>query len=211
MGVMTLWGRMFAASYDWAMAATEEAGMSGHRSALLARVNGSVLELGGGTGANLPYFSRAVEELVITEPEEAMARRLEAKVVDHALSVRVVRAPAELLPFDPESFDAVVSTLVLCTVEDPVLALAEVHRVLRPGGRLVFVEHVRSADPGLARWQDRLHRPWKALGYGCNCNRATAASIEQAGFSFVELADERLPKAPPIVRPLIVGIAEKSS
>ncbi len=207
---MTWWGSVFAAGYDWAMASTEEAGLSAHRGALLARVNGTVLELGGGTGANLPYFSRAVDELVITEPEDAMARRLEAKLVDHARPVRVVRAPAELLPFEPETFDAVVSTLVLCTVEDPALALAEAHRVLRPGGRLVFVEHVRSTDPGLARWQDRLHRPWKALGHGCHCNRATAASIEQAGFSFLELSDERLPKAPPIVRPLIVGIAEKS-
>lgn len=210
MGPMTWWGRVFAAGYDRVMASTEEAGLGAHRSALLARVNGTVLELGGGTGANLPYFGRAVDDLVITEPEDAMARRLEAKLVDHALPVRVVRTPAELLPFEPETFDAVVSTLVLCTVEDPALALAEAHRVLRPGGRLVFVEHVRSTDPGLARWQDRLHRPWKALGHGCHCNRATAASIEQAGFSFLELSDERLPKAPPIVRPLIVGIAEKS-
>lgn len=208
---MTWWGRVFAASYDRAMASTEQAGLAAHRSALLARVNGTVLELGGGTGANLPYFSRAVDELVITEPEDAMARRLEAKLVDHTLPVRVVRAPAELLPFEPESFDAVVSTLVLCTVEDPGLALAEVYRVLRPGGRLTFVEHVRSADPGLARWQDRLHGPWKAVGYGCHCNRATAASIERAGFSFLELTEERLPKAPPIIRPLIVGIAVKSA
>lgn len=208
---MSLWGRMFAAGYDRAMAATEEAGLGDHRSALLARVNGAVLELGGGTGANLPYFSRAVDELVITEPEEPMARRLEAKLVGHPLPARVVRAPAERLPFEPESFDAVVSTLVLCTVDDPGQALAEAHRVLRPGGRLVFVEHVRSADPGLARWQDRLHGPWKMLGYGCHCNRATAQSIEQAGFTFVELERDRLRKAVPIVTPLIVGIAEKSS
>ncbi len=208
---MSLWGRMFAAGYDRAMAATERAGLSGHRSALLSRVNGVVLELGGGTGANLPYFSRAVDELVITEPEEPMARRLEAKLVGHPFPVRVVRAPAERLPFEPESFDAVVSTLVLCTVDDPALALAEVHRVLRPGGRLVFVEHVRSADPGLARWQDRLQGPWKVLGYGCHCNRATAESIERAGFTFVELERDRLRKAVPIVTPLIVGIAVKSS
>jgi len=208
---MSLWGRMFAAGYDRAMAATEQAGLGSHRSSLLARVNGAVLELGGGTGANLPYFSRAVDELVITEPEEAMARRLEAKLVGHPLPVRVVRAPAERLPFEAESFDAVVSTLVLCTVDDPAQALAEAHRVLRPGGRLVFVEHVRSADPGLARWQDRLHGPWKVVGHGCHCNRATAQSIEQAGFTFVELERDRLRKAVPIVTPLIVGIAEKSS
>lgn len=208
---MTLWGRVFAAGYDRAMASAERAVLREHRSALLARVNGAVLEVGGGTGANLPFYGRAVDELVVTEPEEAMARRLEANLAAHALPARVVRAPAEELPFASDSFDAVVSTLVLCTVDDPVQALAEVHRVLRPGGRLVFLEHVRSDDPALARWQDRLHGAWKVVGYGCHCNRPTAASIEGAGFSFVEVADYRLHKAPPIVRPLIVGIAEKSA
>lgn len=207
---MTLWGKVFAASYDWAMASSERAVLSGHRSALLARVNGVVLEVGGGTGANLPFYGRGVDELVVTEPEEPMARRLEANLAGHSLPARVVRAPAEVLPFEDGSFDAVVSTLVLCTVEDPVKALAEVHRVLRPGGRLVFLEHVRSEDPALARWQDRLHRPWKVLGHGCHCNRATAETIERTGFTFVEIAENRLHKAPPIVRPLIVGIAEKA-
>lgn len=207
---MSLWGRVFAAGYDRVMAAPEKATLRGHRSALLARVHGSVLEIGGGTGANLPFYGRGVDELVITEPEEPMARRLEAKVVTYHLPVQVARAWAERLPFEDGSFDHVVSTLVLCTVDDPAAALAEVRRVLRPGGRLVFLEHVRSDDPALARWQDRLHGVQVRVGHGCHCNRATLANIEAAGLTVVEVANDRLHKAPPIVRPLIVGIAEKS-
>ncbi len=206
---MSLSGRMFAAVYDRAMAAPEKATLAGHRTALLDRVKGAVLELGGGTGANLPYYPRDIEELVISEPEEPMARRLERNLESRSLPATVVRAPAEQLPFDDERFDHVVSTLVLCTVDDPGRALAEAHRVLRPGGQLVFLEHVRSQDPKLARWQDRLHGPWVRVGHGCHCNRATLENIEDAGFSVVELEQDRLRKAFPIVRPLIVGRAEK--
>ena len=207
---MTLWGRIFAAGYDLTMAGAEKAVLRGRREAMLGPVKGAVLELGGGTGANLPFYGQGVEELVVTEPEEFMARKLEAKLVDHPLPARAVRAPAENLPFEPNSFDFVVSTLVLCTVDDPERALAEARRVLRPGGKLMFLEHVRSDDPRFARWQDRLHGVWLRVGYGCRCNRTTLASIESAGFSVVELEHDRLRKAVPIIRPLIVGVAEKS-
>jgi ubiquinone/menaquinone biosynthesis C-methylase UbiE len=204
---MTMWGRMFAAGYDRVMAAPEKAVLRGHRRALLDRASGSVLEVGGGTGANLPFYGAGVEELVITEPEEPMARRLESKLSGHSLPARVVRAPAEELPFAEESFDFVISTLVLCTVDDPARALAEIHRVLRPDGRLIFLEHVRSDEPGLALWQDRLHGSWVRVGHGCHCNRPTLENIERAGFSIAELQHDRLRRAPPIVRPLIAGVA----
>jgi ubiquinone/menaquinone biosynthesis C-methylase UbiE len=207
---MGLWGRIFAAGYDLTMAGPEKAVLRGHREALLGPVKGAVLELGGGTGANLPFYGQAVEELVVTEPEEFMARKLEAKLVDYPLPARAVRAPAENLPFEPNSFDFVVSTLVLCTVDDPGRALAEARRVLRPGGKLIFVEHVRSDDHRLARWQDRLHGLWLRLGYGCHSNRATLANIECAGFLVTELQHDQLRRAVPILRPLIVGAAEKS-
>jgi ubiquinone/menaquinone biosynthesis C-methylase UbiE len=207
---MSLWGRMFAAGYDRVMSGAEKAVLGRHREALLAQVKGSVLELGGGTGANLPFYRPGVDRLVLTEPEEPMARRLEQKVAHHSMPATVVRAPAEDLPFEAQTFDHVVSTLVLCTVDDPGKALAEAHRVLRPGGRLVFLEHVLSDDPKLARWQNRLHGVQVRIGHGCHCNRATLENIEYAGFTVVELEHDQLAKAPPIVRPLIVGVAEKT-
>jgi SAM-dependent methyltransferase len=119
-----------------------------------------------------------------------------------------VLAPAESLPFDDASFDTVVSTLVLCSVADVARTLAEVRRVLRPGGRFLFCEHVRAADERLAAWQDRLDRPWRALNGGCHPNRATVASIEAGPFRLLEVAHGRMPyRAPAIVRPLATGVA----
>jgi ubiquinone/menaquinone biosynthesis C-methylase UbiE len=207
---MSVWGRIFAAGYDTFMAGTEKAGLRAHRQALLARANGRVLEIGGGTGANLPFYGGGIEELVITEPEEPMARRLERKLGGYSLPARVVRAPAEDLPFEDGSFDFVVSTLVLCTVDDPARALAKIHGLLKPGGQLLFVEHVRSDEPRLASWQDRLNGLQRRIGHGCNCNRPTLESIKAAGFSIPQLDHDRLRKAPPFVRPLIVGAAERA-
>jgi ubiquinone/menaquinone biosynthesis C-methylase UbiE len=122
----------------------------------------------------------------------------------------VVQAGAEALPFEDASFDTAVFTLVLCTVPAPNAALAEAARILRPGGRLLFVEHVRSRHPGLARWQDRLERPWRFLGDGCHCNRDTAATIEASAFTVEQLEHGRMPKSPPIVRPLVYGRAARN-
>ncbi len=204
---MNVWGRAFAAGYDRLMAGTEKAVLRGHRKALVERVRGSVLEVGGGTGANLSFYGDGIEELVITEPEAPMARRLERKLAGYPLAARVMRAPAEELPFEEQSFDFVVSTLVLCTVDDPARALGEIRRVLRPNGQLVFLEHIRSEEPGLARWQDRLHPAWERIGHGCHSNRPTLQNIDRAGFSIAELEHDRLRKAPPIVRPLVAGVA----
>jgi len=208
---MSLYGRIFAAGYDALMAGPEKAGLSERRAKLLSDASGQVLEIGGGTGANLPFYGPAVEAIVVTEPEEPMARRLEQKLTDSPRRVRVVRARAEQLPFEDGSFDCAVSTLVLCTVEDPARALSEIRRVLKPDGRLLFLEHVRAEDPQLARWQDRLHGPWRWFGHGCNCNRATLGAIGESGFSVSDVEHDRMRKAPPIVRPLIVGAARPLS
>jgi ubiquinone/menaquinone biosynthesis C-methylase UbiE len=208
---MSLWGQIFAAGYDRLMAPQEKAVFGPHRRELLSRASGRVLEIGGGTGANLPYYGKAVTELVITEPEEPMARRLRAKLVHHSLPARVMEVPAEQLPFEDHSFDFVVSTLVLCTVSDPAKALGEINRLLKPDGQLIFLEHVRSDEPGLARWQDRLNFVQLRIGHGCNCNRPTAEAIEYAGFAITELQHDRLRKAPPIIRPLIVGAARRGA
>ena len=204
---MSIYGRIFAALYDTVQRGAEEATFRRHREALLARVRGRVIEIGGGTGANLPYYGSDVEELAITEPEEPMARRLEGKLGGYSLPASVVRAPAESLPFEDGSFDFAVSTLVLCTVEDPARALGEIRRVLKPGGQLLFLEHVRSDDPKLAKWQDRVQPLQYRIGHGCHCNRATLENIERAGFAVSEVEHDEVKKAPPIVRPLIAGAA----
>jgi ubiquinone/menaquinone biosynthesis C-methylase UbiE len=205
---MSLWGKIFAAGYDRIMAGTEKATLGPRRGTLIPQASGRVLEIGGGTGANLPYYGPAVESLTITEPERPMMRRLEGKLGEHAADAAAVQAPAERLPFEDSSFDFAVSTLVLCTVEDQPRALRELHRVLRPGGRLLFIEHVRSDEPRLARWQDRLNGLQQRIGHGCNCNRTTLDAIAAAGFSIVQAEDDVLRKAPPIVRPLVVGVAQ---
>jgi ubiquinone/menaquinone biosynthesis C-methylase UbiE len=206
---MSLYGRFFATIYDKLMEGPEKAALRGHRESLLGAVSGRVLEIGGGTGANLPFYGPAVEELVITEPEEPMARRLEAKLTEYSLPARVVRAPAEKLPFESATFDFAVSTLVLCTVEDQTRALAELHRLLKPGGRLIFLEHVLSEEPRLARWQNRLEPLQVRVGHGCHPNRDTLQGIRDAGFALGEVEHATLPKAPPLVRPLILGTAER--
>ena len=204
---MSLWGRMFAAGYDTFQATMERSFMGEVREDMLASATGRVLEIGSGTGVNLEHYPSSVEELVCTEPEEPMAKRLRRKAAASGLNVSVVHAQAEQLPFDDDSFDTAVATLVLCTVSDPARSLRELHRVLRPGGRLLFIEHVRSPDPGLARWQDRLHPLWVRFGHGCHCNRPTLDTIEASPLRLEMHRRGRIPKAPPIVRPLLTGVA----
>jgi ubiquinone/menaquinone biosynthesis C-methylase UbiE len=201
------WGRAFSAIYDRAMESTEEAGMREIRRETLAAARGRTVDIGAGTGINVELFPEGVTELVLAEPDEHMLKHLRPKVPTWGRDVDVVQAPADRLPFDDDSFDTAVFTLVLCTVPDPVAALREAGRVLKPGGELLFVEHVRSPEPGLARWQDRLERPWRFLGDGCHCNRDTVATIEASPFRVDRVEHGELPKAPPLVRPLVYGSA----
>ena len=197
---------LFAATYDRLSQKSEEAGLRALRQGLLAGATGRVLEIGAGTGANLRLYDGTIDGLVVTEPAAPMLKRLQKAVHEHAPLAQVLQAPAEDLPFDDDSFDTVVSTLVLCGVDDQVRALREAHRVLRPGGQLLFIEHVRSDDPGIARFQDRMN--WlNRLVVQCDCNRPTLATIEAEGFAVSRLERTELPKAPKFVRPLIVGAA----
>ncbi len=207
---MSLWGHVFAAGYDRVMAGSERAGLSAHRERLISGLRGRVLEIGGGTGVNLPFYGDDVRELIIAEPEAPMARRLDRRLQGQpqlAARARVIAASAENLPLADASCDAAVSTLVLCTVRDPDRALAEVRRVLVPGGSLVFLEHVRAEDPRLAAWQDRLHGVHKFVGNGCHCNRPTLDTVAAAGFHVTQLTRDRMPQTWPILRPLIAGRA----
>jgi ubiquinone/menaquinone biosynthesis C-methylase UbiE len=119
----------------------------------------------------------------------------------------VLEAPAEQLGCEDDSFDFAVATLVLCTVPDPVAAVTELARVLKPGGQLLFIEHVRSRDPRLAKWQDRFEKPWRFVADGCHCNRDTLATLAASRFELEAVERDRTPKAPAIVRPLARGSA----
>jgi ubiquinone/menaquinone biosynthesis C-methylase UbiE len=198
--------RLFAAVYDPLSARTEKKFGADLKRELLANERGRVLEIGVGTGLSFAHYP-AVEELVGVDPSEPMLRRARRRATELASDVTLVEAPAEALPFEDKSFDTVVSLAVLCTVDDPSRVLQEIRRVLRPGGRLVFLEHVRSSEPGLAQWQDRLERPWGWIAGGCHPNRQTLEAIEGAGFEVVELEREDLPGIPRLVRPNVMGVA----
>src|SRR3984957_12736463 len=158
---MSVRTRMFALTYDRQLAKVEQAMLRDLRRDLLAGAAGHVLEIGAGTGANLAHYGPRVDSLTITEPEPNMLRRLERRARVQAPAARILRAPAEDLPFEDGTFDVAVSTLVLCGVSDQPRALRQLRRVLRPGGQLLFIEHVRSGDPRLVRRQHRLH--WRRL------------------------------------------------
>lgn len=204
------WGRLFSAAYDRGMKASEDAGLRQMRHELLAQARGRVLELGAGTGLNIGHYPEGIEGLTLVEPDPHMTKRLREKLTQASREAEVIEAPAERLPFPDDSFDTVALTLVLCTVPDPAAALTEVKRVLKPGGQLLFLEHVRSRDPDLAKWQDRWERPWHFLADGCHCNRDTVSAIGAAGFALGDVERGRLPKAVAIVRPLATGSARKS-
>jgi SAM-dependent methyltransferase len=201
--------RIFAALYSAIFAGLEKAGLAEKRRELLAGARGATLELGAGIGHNLEHYPPAVERLVLTEPDPHMAKRLRAQVADgDRANVDVVEAGAESLPFGDGEFDTVIATLVFCTIPDPQAALAEVARVLKPDGRMLFMEHVRADSPRRARWQDRLNPVQNLLFGGCNLNRPTATTLESSPLVVEELRGDAMPKtAGPLVEPMIVGSA----
>jgi ubiquinone/menaquinone biosynthesis C-methylase UbiE len=201
------WGRGFAAVYDRGLKATEDAGLREMRREVLGDASGRTVDIGAGTGVNIDLFPADVTELVLAEPDPHMLKKLQVKLEGQGGRGSAIQAPAESLPFADSSFDTAVFTLVLCTVPNPAAALAEAARVLRPGGKLLFVEHVRSEDPSLARWQDRFEKPWRFLADGCHCNRDTVALLEGSAFELEQVERGDLPKAAPIVRPLARGSA----
>lgn len=195
-------GIISARIYDWVMSAPEQACLQDWRRELLTRARGRVLEIGAGTGANVALYPDGLD-LMLTEPDEGMRAQLTRKFPH----IEVSGASVEALPFEDHSFDTVVVTLVLCSVPDPALALAELHRVLKPDGQLLFLEHVVSENPERRRSQDRWDPFWSRLAGGCHCNRDTLTSLRQAGFEVAFLEQASMRKAIDIVRPTIRGVA----
>lgn len=203
---MSIRDRIFAAVYEPLSLRAEKTFGAELKSALLADANGRVLEIGVGTGLSFVHYPE-VDELVGVDPSEPMLRRARRRAEEIGRDVTLVEAPAEALPFEDDSFDTVVSLTVLCTVEDPARTLGEIRRVLRPGGRLLFLEHVRSSDPKRARAQDRFERPWGWISGGCHPNRRTLNEIETAGFEVTDLEESEIEHVPSLVRPHITGTA----
>jgi len=204
-----MWGTLGAWMYDRSLSGAETACLSDWRQLLLASAHGDVLEIGAGTGANLPHYPEAVRRLVLAEPNAGMRWRLKRKVGERD-DVTVIDATAEAIPLPDKAFDVVVSTLVLCSVDSPGRSLAEVWRLLRPGGRFLFLEHVAAEGrPGRLRWQRLLEPLWRCMAGNCHLTRQTADSITEMGFQFEDLHKESIRKVAGVVRPSIRGAARR--
>jgi ubiquinone/menaquinone biosynthesis C-methylase UbiE len=202
-----MWGSFGAWLYDCTLASAESACLGDWRQELLAGAHGDVLEIGAGTGGNLPHYPSDVRRLVLVEPDAAMRARLKRKVGDRP-DVTVVDATAEAIPLPDRAFDVVVSTLVLCSVDSPGRTLAEVWRLLKPGGRLLFLEHVAADDrPGRLRWQRWLEPVWRCMAGNCHLTRRTADAIAEMGFQVTDLRRESIRRVAGVVRPSVRGVA----
>jgi SAM-dependent methyltransferase len=196
------WEGIFAALYDPILGVAERRGMAARRAAVVAQASGRTVELGAGTGMNLPHYSDAVTELILTEPAEPMARRLRARVDQERPGPKVFESGAEALPLEDASVDSIVCTLVLCTVPDAAAVLREAERVLKPGGKMLLLEHVvGTAGSGEERVQRVVQRPWKAFAVGCDCHRDTAGIVAASPLKVESETHGRLEGMFPPVRP----------
>ena len=203
------WGKyVFAGMYDRFLARVEKYGLSEKRAEMLAPAYGRTIELGTGTGLNLPHYPEAVTELVLTEPYPPMVAKLEEKVRNYPKRVQLTVAGAEKLPFPDASFDTVAAAMILCTVPDPGPALAEISRVLKPGGQYLFLEHVRNPDPRVARKQDVMQIGWYWFGNECHCNRPTVQTLQDNPYLEIkELKHDKIPGAWEFIEAMIIGRA----
>jgi ubiquinone/menaquinone biosynthesis C-methylase UbiE len=184
-----------------------------HRQELLAGLSGRVVEIGAGNGMNFQHYPTGVDEVVALEPEAYLRDKAEETARDASVRVTVRNGLADPLPLQDSEFDAAIACLVLCTVPEPGRALSELRRVLKPGGELRFLEHVRSERPRKARFQDRLDRSgiWPRVGGGCHCARDTLAAIEAAGFQIERSRSLDFGPSWIITNPHVLGLARAPS
>jgi ubiquinone/menaquinone biosynthesis C-methylase UbiE len=199
--------------FPWLLDQLEGREMEALRAECVRPAAGEVLEIGFGTGKSLPYYGDRVKALTALEPSRGMNRRVQRRLQQARVPVKLVPLPGEQLPFDNESFEEVVVTMTLCSVDDPDRVLAGIYRVLRQGGRYRFLEHVASTSPRFLRVQNRLNVLSRLLGGGCNLNRDTEVLIRRAGFRFETLERPRFPGLAglPKLYPLIRGVAVKEA
>ena len=197
----------YAATYDLFNGPAERAGLREQRHDLLTQATGATIEIGAGTGLNLPHYPPAVTRLALIEPDPHMSRRLRRRAARPGRDVEIRSASADRLPFPDASFDTAVVSFTLCSVPDEQAALREITRVLVPGGQLLFLEHVRSADPRIAAKQDKVPFPYPLIG--CHPNRDTLREIKASPLAVESVRAGELPKAPKIERPMIVGTARR--
>jgi ubiquinone/menaquinone biosynthesis C-methylase UbiE len=195
---------------DRLSARAEKVFLKSWRRELLEHAHGDVLEIGAGTGANIEHYSDQVTRLVLTEPDKHKRRIIGKKISGKGLDkVQISNDTAEQIRAEDESFDCVVAFIVFCCVSNPGTSLQEIKRVLKPGGYFIFLEHVAAPEgTSIRRWQNWLNPIWRIVGD--NLNRETEEAIIRAGFKMKEIKRESIPKALPIYRPSIRGIAEKT-
>ena len=197
---------IFPRLMDWVMSGKEFQQL---RRLLLQNARGKVLEIGLGTGLNLPHYPEGVSWLHAAEPATLLPERLIQRGKEATFPVEIKRISAETLPFDDRTFDCVVSTWTLCTIPDPVKALREVRRVLKPGGVFLFLEHGRSDDAKIAAWQDRLNPLQNIIGCGCNLNRRIDQLIAEAGLKILNFDRFQMESVPRLGGAMYRGTATR--
>jgi SAM-dependent methyltransferase len=196
---------VFPRLLDWTLGAPE---FGKYRRCALAPARGDTLEIGFGTGLNLPYYPDSVTRLTVIDSENMLRQRVAQRIIACPIPVTKMQLDAQgRLPFDDATFDSVVTTLTLCSIADPAPALAEIRRVLKPNGQFVFFEHGRSDDPAMARKQDRFNPLQKLISAGCNLNRQIDHLIREAGFEIAQLDRFLLPKTPRLLAEMYRGVA----
>jgi ubiquinone/menaquinone biosynthesis C-methylase UbiE len=198
--------QIFPRLMDWVMA---RPAFSQLRAALLQQASGEVLEIGFGTGLNLRHYPSSITQLSVVDPATLLPAKVAHRMAAAPYTIQTIHGTAEDLPFPDRRFETVVSTWTLCTIPDPVLALREVGRVLKPGGRFLFLEHGRSDDRTIAAWQDRLNPIQNVIGCGCNLNRRIDRLITHAGLTIARLDRFRMEGMPRVVGEMYHGTATK--
>ena len=198
---------VFPRLMDWVMSSQVCQGLRGD---LLKEAHGDVLEIGFGTGLNLPHYPATVSQLWMVDPARFLLSRVQTRVAQAAFPVHMEQLAAESLPFPDQRFDSIVSTWTLCTIPDPLKALREIRRVLKPHGVFLFLEHGRSREARIAAWQDRFNPIQNLIACGCNLNRPIDLLIEQSGFHLMDLSRFQIPHVPRIAAEMYQGHARST-